>query len=210
MSLMTGSITGRRYRVVGELPEDFRTVFPDNLAAHAFREPIGIQKSEELEGWVLIQNLLDTDFAAQERWLFNHYLAAALRVDKKSLPAKLFRAHLEKRVAAWCQEHKRERAPASVRTEIKELLEDEMYARTLPRVALYEFCWNIAEGWVVFMNTSDGPNDRFRKRFRETFGLALTPFSPLDFLEDAPELAGVLEVQGMSDLRAAPWAGGAE
>lgn len=208
MTLMSGSLTGRRYRVGGEPPDDFRTMYADHLAAHAFREPLGIQKSEEIEGWVLIQNLLDTDFGAQERWLFNHYLAAALRVDKKTLPAKLFRAHLDKRVAAWCQEQKRERAPASVRTEIKELLEDEMYARTLPRVALFEFCWNIAEGWVVFMNTSDGPNDRFRKRFRETFGLSLLPFSPLEFLDDVPEIASILEVQGMSDLRAGGWDGG--
>ena len=202
MSLMSGGLTARRYRVVGEPPENFRVEYAEQLAEHAFRDALSIQKSEELEGWVLPQNLLDTDFSQQDRWLFNQYLAAALRVDKKTLPSKLFKAHLDRRLKEWCQEQKRERAPASVRTEIKELLEDEMYMRCLPRVSLFEFCWNLAEGWVIFMNCSDGANERFRKRFRDTFGLSLAAFSPLDFLDDQPELAGVLEIQGMSDLRA--------
>lgn len=200
MSLFKGALTARRYRVTGVVPEDFRTTFPEALQAHAFHQPMGLQRSEELEGWVLVQNLLDTDFSNHNKWLYNQYLVAALRVDKKTLPAKLFRAMLDKKIAAWCEENRRERAPASVRTELKELLEDELYARTLPRVSVFEFCWNVVEGWVMFTNTSDGPNDRFRKRFRNTFGLGLTPYSPLDFLEDTPELAEALEIQGPTDL----------
>lgn len=203
MSLFKGALTVRRYRVAGTPPDDFRSTYPELLQTHAFHEPMGMTRSEEIEGWVLVQNLLDTDFTNLDRWLYNQYLVAALRVDKKTLPSKLLAAMLEKRIQAWCQEHRRERAPASVRTELKELLEDEMYGRTLPRVAVHEFCWNLVENWVIFFNTSDAPNDRFRKRFRDTFGLALIPFSPLDLLEDLPELAGALEIQGVSDLRAA-------
>lgn len=203
MSLFKGALTVRRYRVAGTPPDDFRSTYPELLQTRAFHEPMGLTRSEEIEGWVLVQNLLDTDFTNLDRWLYNQYLVAALRVDKKTLPSKLLAAMLEKRIQAWCQEHRRERAPASVRTELKELLEDEMYGRTLPRVAVHEFCWNLVENWVIFFNTSDAPNDRFRKRFRDTFGLALIPFSPLDLLEDLPELAGALEIQGVSDLRAA-------
>jgi hypothetical protein len=66
---------------------------------------------------------------------------------------------------------------------------------------VYEFCWNVADGWVLFGNTSDGANDRFRKRFRKTFGLELVPATPLDFLVSRPELAAQLEVAGVSDIR---------
>lgn len=202
MSLFKGALTVRRYRVVGSAPDDFRSTYPALLQGKAFHEPMGMTRSEEIEGWVLTQNLLDTDFSNLDRWLYNQYLAAGLRVDKKTLPARLVKAMLEKRVQAWCEEHRRERAPASVRTELKELLEDELYARTLPRVSVFEFCWNLVENWVIFFNTSEGPNDRFRKRFRDTFGLPLVPFSPLDLLEDRRELAEGLEITGLSDLRA--------
>ena len=201
MSLLTGALTARRYRVLGDVPEDFRTSFPDLLQIKAFREPIGSWGEEEIEGWVLAQNLLHTDFSRQDRWLFNHYLVASLRVDKKVLPARLFKAHLDERVSQWCQEKGRERAPASVKTEIKELLEEEMYARTLPRVAVYDFCWNLVDNWVIFAHTSDAANDRFRLRFHDTFGIHLAPFSPLDFLAGHTALAHALEIQGLSDLR---------
>lgn len=76
-----------------------------------------------------------------------------------------------------------------------------MLARTLPRVAVHEFCWNIVEGWVVFHNTSDGPNDHFRKLFRTTFGVSLTPMSPLDLVSDDEDLVEGLELAGISDYR---------
>jgi recombination associated protein RdgC len=148
-----------------------------------------------------VHNLLDVDFTDRGRWLYNHYIAFALRVDKKVLPAKLFKATLEKRLQAWCQENGRERVPRAVREEQKELLTEQMMARTLPRVAVTEACWNVVDGWVFFHTSSEAANDRFRKLFRATFGLGLEPASPLDFLADLPEVAAALEHTGLSDLR---------
>ena len=147
-----------------------------------------------------MHNLLDTDFANRNRWLFNQYLVAALRVDKKVLPSRLFQAHLDKRAEAWCRENRRQVCPASVRTDLKDALEGEMLIRILPRVQVYEFCWNIVDGWVLLHNTSDRANELFRKQFHATFGHALAPFSPLDFIEDDPDLSGALEIQGTTDL----------
>jgi DNA recombination-dependent growth factor C len=201
MSILQGGLTVRRYRVIGEVKDTFRDDFEEALQRYAFHEPRSAAYGEEVEGWVLVQNLLDTDFSLRDRWLVNQYLIAALRVDKRVLPAKLFRAHLDKRLAAWCQENARAKAPASVRGDLREALTVEMLARTLPRVSVYELCWNVADGWVLFGNTSDAANDRFRKRFRKTFGLELVPATPLDFLATRPELAAQLEVAGVSDIR---------
>jgi DNA recombination-dependent growth factor C len=201
MSILQGGLTVRRYRVYGEVKDTFRNDFEEALQRYAFHEPRSASHGEEVEGWVLVQNLLDTDFSLRDRWLVNQYLIAGLRVDKRVLPAKLFRAHLDKRLQAWCQENARAKAPASVRGDLREALTVEMLARTLPRVSVYEFCWNVADGWVLFGNTSDGANDRFRKRFRKTFGVELVPATPLDFLATRPELAAQLEVAGVSDIR---------
>ncbi len=201
MGILSGALSVRRYRVAGQVPDDFRTTYADALADHAWREPREWVPGVEAIGWCEITNLLDTDFQDLNRWLFNEYVVAAMRVDKKSLPAKLLKAHLDKRVGAWCQEHQRPKCPARVKADIKEQLELEMLAATLPRVQTYEFCWNLVEGQVLFHNHSDRANDAFRKLFRHSFGLALLPWSPLDFLADDPNLAAALEVQGISDLR---------
>ena len=201
MGVFKGAMTVRRYRVEGEVPEDFRERFIASLQDHAFREPKNPAPGEEHVGWCLIQNLLDVDFTERDKWLFNHFITASLRVDKRALPAKLFKAHLEKRIAAWLAENNRQRAPAAVKAELKQALEAEMMLKTLPRVATYEFCWNLIDGWLAFHATGTGPNDLFRKLFRQTFGLILTPSSPLDLLMDEPTLVEGMEMAGISDYR---------
>lgn len=188
MGLLTGQMTVRRFRVVGEVPDGWRDVFRDRLERFAFAEPPGGVGKEEVEGWVQVHNLLDTDFGDFNRWLYTNYAVFALRTDKKALPAKLFSATLDKRCQAWCAEHSRERCPSSVRTELKEALELEWLTRVLPRVGMTELCWRIDEGYVVVHTTSEATIDRVRKRFHQTFGLRLLPWSPLDWIEDSASL----------------------
>jgi len=208
MGILSGAVSVRRYVVLGEVPEGFRDAYIEALNDNAFREPISRVRKEEQVGWVSHHNLLDTEFDDLNVWLYNHYAHFHLRVDKKTLPANLFRANLEKRVAAWCEEQKRERCPRAIRDELKEQLEYELLQKTLPRVRLYEVLWNVAEGWLVFHNQSAAPNDLFRKLFRATFGFSLMPLNPLDLLGD-DALADALERTGGSDVRVESAGGGA-
>jgi DNA recombination-dependent growth factor C len=195
-------MTARRYVVPGALPAGWREKWREQLDAMAFREAVGnaagaaasggTQGKEELEGWVLSQNLLDTDFSNFDRWLFDRFAVFALRVDKKSLPANLVKATVEKRCRAWCEEKGVERCPASVKKELREKLEEEWLKRTLPRVALTEVVWNVTEGWVLVGTLSEKTNERVRKRFHRTFGLELQPWSPLDWVERADTRDGLL------------------
>lgn len=200
MGVLKGALSVRRYRA-SEPPEDFRDRYIAALEDNAFREALTEVHKEQRVGWVQVHNLLDTSFLDTNRWLYNQYAVFAMRIDKKVIPAKLFGAHLEKRVEAWCLANKRERCPSKVKTELKEALEIEMLQKTLPSVAVYEIAWNIAEGWVIFHNQSEVPNDTFRKLFHRTFGMALIPFDPLDFVGDLPDLAQGLLSSGASDLR---------
>ncbi|MBN2799537.1 MAG: recombination-associated protein RdgC [Deltaproteobacteria bacterium] len=192
MGITGGAMTVRRLRVEGEVPADFRSVYPDLFATNAFQEPLTEVGKEEVEGWCNYQNLLDTEFNDVDRWLFGDYAVFALRVDKKSLPAKLFSATLAKRCELWAAERNKERCPGSVKAEMKEALEAEWLKRTLPRVAVTEACWNIPQGYLLLHSLSESMMDRFRKRFRNTFGLTLVPLSPLDWVEDEAVVESLL------------------
>lgn len=181
MGITGGAMTVRRFRVEGVVPEGYALIYPEKLAEFSFKEPEVEVGKEETEGWVSIHNLLDTDFSDINQWLFTEYAVLALRSDKKSLPAKLFAATLEKRCEAWARENARERCPASVKAELKDNLEAEWLKRTLPRVSVTEAVWNIPAGYLLLHSLSDGMMDRFRKRFHATFGLELVPCSPLDW-----------------------------
>jgi len=193
MALLSGGMTARRFRVVGDLPANWRDVFRERLQKMAFREGGEKQGKEELEGWVEVQNLLDASFDDFNRWLFDTYVVFALRVDKKSLPAKLFKATVQKKCEAWCEERGVTRCPGAVKKEIKENLEKEWLARTLPRVATSEICWNVTEGWLVIDTLSESTGDRIRTRFHRTFGLELHPWSPLDYLTSSSSAQALLD-----------------
>jgi len=201
MGILSGALTARRYRVDGEVPIGFREGFAEGLRSYAFQDKSSPTAGEELVGWVEIHNLLDVGFEDINRWLYDHYAIFSLRVDKRVLPAKLFKAHLEKRVEAWCQEHQRSKCPAAVRGELKELLEFEMLQKTLPRVSVYEVCWNVTDGWLLFHNLSDRANERFVKLFFETFGLHPKPEAPLDLLGSDEELGEAMLCTGGLDYR---------
>jgi recombination associated protein RdgC len=192
MGVLTGGMTVRRFRVAGDVPDGWREIYRDRLNKLAFREPTGGMGKEEVEGWVQVHNLLDTSFDDHNRWLYNQYAVFALRVDKKSLPAKLFKATVQKRCQAWCVERGVEKIPNATKKEIAEKLEAEWLDRTLPRVTLTELCWNVNDGWLLIGGHSDKVADRVRTRFHRTFGLVLVPWSPLDALADARVREAVL------------------
>ncbi len=192
MGFLQGPLTARCYRVEADPPEGFRAVFPEALNAHAFHEPMSKAWREEVVGWVVTQNLLDTHFERVETWLFNQYAFFSLRVDKKALPAKYLKALLDKRIEAWCQETQAKACPRDVRADLKDALEIELLAKTLPRVQVTECVWNLAERTVWFHSTSEKANERFRRIFHQTFGLVLLPDNPLEWVDEtqAEALAG--------------------
>lgn len=192
MGILSGAMTVRRFRVLGDVPADFRESYREQLAEHAFHQPPVETGKEEIEGWVNSDNLLDTDFADLNRWLFGEYAMFALRVDKKTLPSKLFQATLAKKCDEWCVDNGRERCPNAVKSTLKEALEEEWLRRALPRVSVTEIAWNLDQGYVLVHSLSDRAADRFRVRFHRTFGLRTAQWSPLDFLQDADLVEGLL------------------
>lgn len=185
MGTLQGALSGARFRVVGDTSEGWRERFRDQLTDRAFREPPGGVGREPVEGWVQTHNLLDTDFTDFNRWLYNDIVVVSLRVDRKRLPAALVRARLAKRIEAWCEENGVAECSGSRRADLKEELEREMLAKIMPTTQLTDVMWAIGDGWAIAHTFSEPLLERIRKRFFQTFGCKLVPWSPLDYLEDA-------------------------
>ena len=199
MGVLKGSVTVRRYAVEGDVPDDFREVYLEGLQRLAFRDRPGLGPGEDNVGWCQVHNYLDVDFVDLNQWLYSHYVVAALRIERYIIPARVFRAHLDLRLRAWCAENGRNKAPTSIRQEFKDVLELELMAKTRPTVHLHQFAWNTIDRWIAFLHTGEHANDLFRKLFRETFGLVLVPFSPLTWV--SAEAGADLECTSHSDFR---------
>jgi DNA recombination-dependent growth factor C len=198
MGILSGAMSVKRFSFEGEIPENFRESWRTSLNDYAFLDSDLEQGKEEREGWVQVHNLLETSFDDFNRWLYNDIAVFALRVDKKTLPANLFRATVQKEVAQWCEERGVERCPKSQKDEIKDRLEQVWLKRCLPRVQLTEVCIHLTEKWVLVHSQSVNTLDRVQKRFLQTFGLKLQSWSPTEWLESAETLEGLMNQSPVS------------
>jgi len=196
MGLLTSRLTARRFVVEGDLPDQFREAFRDGLQDHAYNEPPGVHR--ELEGWTCGTDIMDTDFGNFNSWFFNNsWLLFSLRIDKRMLPAAKFKAELKLRCKAWAEERSVERCPASVRSELKEMLENEWLPRQMPKTTMHEVAWNIDTNMLYLSSHAEGVGDRFRKRFYRTFGRTATPMPPMFWVEDDSVMDALLTTAPM-------------
>ena len=167
--------TWSQFIVETALPEGFRASLGEAIECEAFIPPLSPASLDQRSGWVLPDNMLSTDFGNQDAWLFNQYVVLALRIDQKKLPAKLYAATVKSRCAAWCAAQSRAKCPAAVKLEITEQVKLEMAPNVLPTTSLVWAVWNINDGGVVVFTHAEGALDTFRKKFRRTFSVGLTP-----------------------------------
>ena len=200
MGIIKGQLTCRRYAVLGELPEDYVAAIAKGLKQHAFRPPPAMVSQEESMGWTLFDNITETDFEQIDRWHVAPHVLFQLRIDKKTLPSKLFNAELQVEIKRFCESKGYEKCPKSERAAIKERLKSEYLSKTLPSVRTAEVCWSLEKGYVLFHNTSESVNNHFMKRFYESFGIRLSPWSPLSFVSDDNRVMHTLKGSGGSDL----------
>ncbi len=174
MGLLQGPMSLRFYRVDGELPRKSPERVLEPIRRHAFRE-LGPEKETGM-GWVSPANLLDTDFDEQKVFS-NQYLTLSLRVDKKQIDARLFRARLEKEMEAVQKKTRRERLRPAERKEIRQKLQRELLAQTDPARRVYDLCWDVGTGRLYYYSTADATQDPFRNLFQKTFDLEVEALS---------------------------------
>ena len=205
MKLIKGARTMRRYSIDGKPDQsesDWLTQIQNQFQAHAFENAENNQRTEEQLGWVTGDSLLDADFSRMDKWYLDPYIFGQFRVDKKTLPRNLFRALFEMRVQEWLTTNHKDRIPKRDKDDIRDVLSAELYAKTLPKIKVVEFCWNIDQQYLILMNLSDAFNEKFCDHFYKSFGLGLRVQTPLMFLDtDDPSLETMTKC-GVSGFKA--------
>jgi DNA recombination-dependent growth factor C len=204
MSLLSGTLTARRYHVVGEAPGgDFRPRFAKSLRENAF-QPATSRLIEPRFGWVSHRNMLEADFTDEAAdWWFEPWALFSLRIDTPVIPQRLLKAHLQKRVREWCTEHRRQRCPRAVKQDLREQVLESLVHRALPRTAVIEVGWNVPDGWLFFAGLGKKAAQTFELIFGGTFDLPLRAYDPLLLLEESA--AATLASLRASDYGLSAW-----
>ena len=171
MGLLSGSATFVRYAVEGELPANFWDFAAERIASFSFRD-IDDSYEERSVGWVSALNMFDSAFEYAS-YAAGDYVVLTLRIDER----KISNAALKKFTAKEEERIKKERQVPKLarnhRVEIKENMKLMLTKRAVPIPAVYDLCWNLSEGTLLFFSTNKKAQEVLEEYFKETFGLQL-------------------------------------
>lgn len=173
MSLLSGSIATRRYRVLSRHPEDFRELYEKAVRAHALVpiDPESGSGTEKSIGWCSIVDEQDTDLSFSKFYL-DGYILLSLRIDTLK-PARDEVKRLLKQRQRELEAERKEPLSASALRELKDMITLDLRRRTPPKTRIVDVLWNMDAQTLLFMSHSKAMNETFLRLFAETFNLGL-------------------------------------
>ncbi|MGX9726959.1 MAG: recombination-associated protein RdgC [Candidatus Electronema sp. VV] len=171
MGLLAGSASFTRFTVEGELPGNAWDFIAEQVAKHSFKD-IDDTLDELSIGWVSVGDMFDSRFAYGS-YAAGDYVTLAMRVDERKVSGAVLKKFAAKEEARIKEEKDLRRLSRTVRLEIKERIKAELMRKSPPVPAVYDFCWNVPKGTVLFFSNGRKPLALLEELFKETFGLSL-------------------------------------
>lgn len=172
MAFDSGSISFRKFAVVGELPASPDEAILESLSEHALR-PGDIGVPEEVEyGWSGGRHILDASFSFEHN-VFADAISFGLRIDTNKVPGDLKKAYKimeEESVAAgnpsgFISKLQKKDVKDVVRRKIDEDLRSGRFRRS----RLIPILWDLS-GQMLYAPASGGNQEKLLELFDRTFG----------------------------------------
>jgi hypothetical protein len=179
MGFASGSVSFRRFAVIGDAPTAADQTLLDKLADHALKVgEFGVPEEEEY-GWSGGRHVLDGNFSFEHN-VYADALHFALRIDTNKVPSDLKKAYQlmeEEAVAAnnpsgfISKGQKRD-----VKDTVRRKVDDELRSGKFRRSKLLPILWDLP-GQTLYCNASGKSFEKLAELFERSFGLSLMPIS---------------------------------
>ena len=185
LSLLKGSVSLCRYRIIGGRPQPEARHNKNFLKYQA--RPVRLDKSsgEWAAGWVLPSGLSDPGERVGDYWdlsdcrIDGAYLLR-LRLEKRKVPAELYQIMLQQKNSEFVLSQNR-RPSRAEQQEIREEIKASLLAQALPVISYLDACWK-DDGSVLLFHTAKKSREIFEQLFRSTvtkpMKASLIPISP--------------------------------
>ncbi|HNX93876.1 MAG TPA: recombination-associated protein RdgC [Holophaga sp.] len=175
MSLLQGSLSLRRFLVLGPIPDEGALL--EGLQQDAFH-PFQDGLEEERVGWCDWRNPLitppDANWVSQDR-----FAIFGLRTDTRRVPAALLKAHVDLRLQKLMKEKDLAFVGKEARISLQDEVKAELLMKVLPTPKVVEVAWDLKGGLLWTTATSSKPQGALSGLFMKSFGCELQPLAPL-------------------------------
>ncbi len=175
MSLLQGSLSLRRFLVLGPVPGEQDLV--EGLRQDHFR-PFEDGLEEERLGWCDWRNPLicppDENWVVQER-----FAIFGLRIDTRRVPPSLLKAHVDLRTQQLMKEKDLAFVGKEARLSLQDEINVELLRKVLPTPKVVEVAWDLKGGVLWTTASSTKTQGALVGLFMKSFGCELQPLAPL-------------------------------
>jgi recombination associated protein RdgC len=176
MGLLSPSVSITCYKVDGTLEDPVMDFVEKKLNQNKIME-IDDDVSEKAIGWTSVENPYQPDFEGSS-FCIGTYFVFALRIDQKSIPAKVLKKFYVLEMLKMLSESGRKYLN---KTE-KRMVKDRVYSLLLRRYPatpkIYDLIWNYEEGFLWFFSNQKTANEELETLFSKTFQLSLIRLFP--------------------------------
>ena len=179
MGFASGSVSFRRYFVVGKSPKAVDQGLLDKIAEHALKPgEFGVPEEEEY-GWSGGRHVLDGQFSFEHN-VYADALHFALRIDTNKVPGELKKAWSLMEEEAAASENPSgfisKNQKKDVKESIRQKIEEELRSGHFRRSKLVPLLWDLPSQ-TVYSPASGKSFEKLAEIFQRTFGLDLVPVS---------------------------------
>lgn len=199
MGILSGRATYQSFYVLGEPPAGFHETYAEMIRRNQFVPIDKYAEADQSVGWVLADDILESEPIWDRVLVSGEYLTLALRVDALRVPAPILKATLKRAYEDYKRENNREHLSKLLKMEIKDRVMIDFRRKILPNIKAYDWVWNLRDGKVYFSGTSSKMIDTFIELFEATFDIRLASHAPYTallyggFAQDIPEKVLQLE-----------------
>jgi len=176
MGLLSSRISITRYQVSGQLDGSVHETVYQGLKQHAIPK-IEDNGSEAIVGWTSFENPYAPNFEGYS-FVFGAHMVFALRIDKKSIPAKLVQKHYALEVAKHLADTGRHFLSGNEKKAIKEHVINTLSRRIPATPNVYDLAWHYKESSLWFFSNLKSANEALETLFIKSFGLPLIRLFP--------------------------------
>jgi hypothetical protein len=176
MSLLSASISITRYKVGSQL----KTPVLETVAVALMRNTISEiddQSSEKMSGWTSFDKPYQPDFSGSN-FVYGAYMVFALRIDKKTIPAKVVQKHFMIESARRLAKSGRQYLSRNEKQTIKDHVIEALFLKVPATPHVYDIIWNYEDSVLWFFSNLKAANEELETLFLRSFDVTLIRMFP--------------------------------
>jgi len=170
----SNSIT--RYRVEGRLKGPVMDTVAAGLKKNMISE-IDDHVSDKAVGWTSFEKPYQPDFSGST-YVYGTYLVFALRIDKKTIPSKMFKKHYLIESAQRLADGGRQYLSRGEKQTIKDHVINQLNLKVPATPNVYDIIWNYEDSVLWFFSNLKAANEELETLFLRSFDLSLIRVIP--------------------------------